>query len=158
MVVFRRICFATPLFLQSGVADPACIPEPGRALAVRVMRHTETVLQALCVNVGLTFWGHAAGMILDYFAVHPAAADTDALTAMNAPAMLLRNGGSRRFTPLSTSRNVKLILTPIARDWLNTQIAITATQQSLSSYCALVLHRNAARGADLVRAARQRGL
>lgn len=143
-----------PFYLQSDFVDPAANRNGRVSLNVRLLRSTERTLQALCTSEALTFWGHAAGMILDYFAANSTAADTEGLTPANAPAMLLRNGGSRRITPISKSRSVKLVLTPLARDWLGAQIAIANTSQSLPKYCALILHRNAALGADLVRAAR----
>jgi hypothetical protein len=148
-----RSC-ANPPHLQSWVDDPATYGGPGHTLSVRAMRDTEVALQGLCASVGLTFWGQAAGMILDYFAAHPDLADLENLTPAGAPAMLLRNGGARRFANFSTSRNTNVILTPAVLAWIAPDPSRSARPEILSRRCALFLHRNAATGAELVRAAR----
>lgn len=146
-----------PFHLLPEVVDPVLYTGPGLSHTVRVMRDTETVLQDLCATEGLTFWGHAAGMILDYFATHPDHADLENLTPAEAPPMLLRNGGARRFAPLSTSRRINVVLSHVALDWIAAACTHPATTHKLARHCALILHRNATTGAALVRAARRIG-
>jgi hypothetical protein len=146
-----------PLFMQSEVVDPVLFAGPGLCLTVRMMRPTERVLHDLCASEGLEFWGHAAGLILDYFAADDRGADLVDVIPGNAPAMLLQRGGARRYAPNSTSRRVNVILSTPARDWIAGECTGPATPRNLARLCSLILHRNAATGANLVRAARRLG-
>jgi len=123
-----------------------------------MLRSTEDTLQALCASEGLTFWGHAAGIIFDYFAAHPTQANIQNLTPVNAPPMLLKNGGARRWAPMTTSRQTRTILTLPALQWVAGQTAtpkVTEPNQEVARLCALILHRNVTTGATLVQVARQ---
>lgn len=147
-----------PFYLRTGPIDPVLFAGPGFSLNIRMLRSTEDTLQALCASEGLTFWGHAAGIIFDYFAAHPTQADIQNLTPENAPPMLLKNGGSRRWAPMTTSRQIRAILTPPALQWVAGQTATpkaTEPNQEVARLCALILHRNVATGATLVQVARQ---
>lgn len=144
-----------PLYLQQKIPDPTQESKDAYILSIRIMRSTQAVLQTVCAAEGVTFWGQAAGIILDYLAHHPEQAERKDLDDCPNSLHRSRTGGSgaRRYPKTPLAGQVNAVLSPYAVDWLlegqNGLFLPTATLQA-----SLILYRNASRAAPLVRAAR----
>jgi len=120
-------------------------------LAVRALPATDHRLQRICAAMGLTFWGEAIGLILDFLAHFPELADLEDLAC--APKGLTCMGGAIRYLGAPVSRGV---MTPLSfqADRLVRSVAARhlITREKAAT---LILHHNVKEGAALIMAHRE---
>lgn len=119
-------------------------------LSVRAFGATENTLQRLVASEGLTFWGEAIALILEFCALNPDWPDLHRLE--DAPRGLARMGGAIRFPGAPVSRGIQTPLSPRSFAWV--QSVAQAHGIGVEKAASLILYRNAAAAVATIQAAR----
>lgn len=142
-----------PFYLQPGVVDPDNAGQGFFKLCVSVNPATKIELHRLAISEGVTFWGSAAALILDYLAhnstplVFPAIAPT-----------FLGCGGNRRAPGMNKSFKINVPVSSAAFGFLLRMAKPkhrAASVADVAQLAAEILHSNTPHLSALVRAARR---
>lgn len=120
------------------MVDPVVHPR-ALVMAVRATPATESKLQRLCAALGLTFWGEAIAVVVEFCAANPGHVSLSDLRA-RAPVGLMGNKGAACEAGSAPTRGVQ---TPLSVEAMAFVDAIARRERVGRAVAAtLILHRN----------------